>query len=279
MDSAAPAAVTDDCGQDAGLAVIEEHPELDPFPPPFAVGQVLCGEFLGPGSEAMVVPILPSTCGVYFGWAAFRRLGDDSWQLAWKYDNGQTNLVAVGTDLEETVSILGSHDPRCTDAQKSTKTRSWHWDGQKFVASSWTVHLEQGLEAFLAAGPGFGIPCLIGDEPGGGLRGASCKSGKLKGRRIYTQLAEIRGDGKRLRTCQKFGVRACGGAPCGCYEDLIEVGLGERVVAGRFSCSVRRHGVACTASTGAGFFINENKIRRLGPGPTPQDRRERRNAR
>lgn len=251
-----------ECNQSTALALIEENPKLDPFLPPFVVGKVLCGEFLGPGSKAMVIPIVPSTCGGYFGWAVFRRLGDGSWQFVWNYENGQTNLVAVGPDLEETVNILGPNDARCVGV-KSTKTRVWHWDGQKLVAGPWTVHLESGLSAFLASGSHFALPCLIADAPGNRYNGASCKSGRLVGGRIYTQKADLLPSGQ-VRLCKKYGVRSCGGAPCGCNEDFIKVLPGEQVVAGRFACQVLRNGVNCTSATGQGFFLSPSKARRLG---------------
>ncbi len=210
----------------------------------------------------MVMAFSPPTCGGFFGWAVFSRQGDGTWQLVWVYRNGQTSLVAVGSDLEETNNILGPGDVRCAGV-KTTKTRLWHWDGQKFVAGPWTVHLKSGLAAFLADGPGFALPCTIADAPGDRFNGASCASGKLVGKRIYVQKANLRPSG-RVITCKKYGVRSCGGAPCGCYEDYIKVLPGELVAAGRFTCRVLRSGVSCTAATGSGFFMNENKVTRLG---------------
>ena len=253
---------TGECNQDTALKLIKENPGLDPFAPAIVVGQVLCGEFLGPGSKAMVIPIVPSTCGGYFGWSVFSRLGDGSWQFVWQYKNGQKDLVAVGADIEETVGILGPREPRCV-GEKSTKTRIWHWDGQQFVAGPWTVHLKSGLSAFLASGPGFALPCLIGDVPTSSYGGASCKSGKVVGKRIYTQKAEVRPNG-RVSICKKYGLKSCGGAPCGCYEEYIKVLPGEQVVSGRFTCRVLPSGVNCIAVAGSGFFMNENKVRRLG---------------
>lgn len=250
-----------ECGQDTGRALVEEDQELNLLSP-YGVGQVLCGEFFGPGSQAMIVPLLPPTCGGYLGWVAFSRLGDGSWQSVLREKNGQTNVVAIGADLEETVTILGRNDPRCTNAEKSTKTRIRHWNGKEFVAGPWTVHLETGASSFAAIGPRFALQCQIGDEPDVSYRGASCKSGKVVGRNVLTQSAEVR-PSERVRICRKFGMRSCGGAPCGCYEDFVKVQVGERVTSGRFTCRVARGGVTCTSASGQGFFINPGKVRRV----------------
>lgn len=127
------------CSRAAARAVIREHPRLHPFAPLFtAVGPVLCGSLLGPGSNAMIVSFKAATCGGTAGWAAFRRHAG-RWNLVWKYRNGQRSLAKVGTDIEETLNILRPGDPRCVPTG-GTKSRVWHWNGSRFVPGKWTLH-------------------------------------------------------------------------------------------------------------------------------------------
>lgn len=256
----ASASATGPCNEATATTLGEEY-DLNPFAPITRQMSPLCGEFLGSGSEALIARAIPSTCGGYAGWAAFRHEADGSWQLVSKYRNGQLDLESVGNDLEETLGILGPNDARCV-GEKSTKTRVWHWDGQQFVAGSWTVHLKSGLSAFLAKGPHFALPCVIADTPANRFNGASCKSGKLVRRRVYTQKADLRPSGQ-VKICKKYGVRSCGGAPCGCDEDFVKVLPGEQVVTGRFTCQVLRNGVNCFSAPGQGFFMNQSKAMRL----------------
>jgi hypothetical protein len=250
-----------ECNQDTAEGLLQENPDIDHAGPPFVIGQVLCGEFLGPGSQAMVLSFSPPTCGGFFGWAVFSRRSDGSWQLVWTYRNGQTSLVAVGAELEETNGILVGNQPRCVPAQ-STKTRSWRWDGAKFVAGPWTAHLAGTHPSFVAEGKGrFGLICSIGDVPGG-RNGASCESIKVVGRRVFKRRAELRPSGQ-VKVCGKFGAGSCGSFACGCTEDFPRIQSGERVAAGRFTCEVLPNAVKCTVASGSGFLMSATKIRRL----------------
>jgi hypothetical protein len=221
----------------------------------------LCGEFLGPGIEAMVARAVPATCGGYSGWAVFRHEADGSWQLVWKYRNGQTDLVAVGNDLEETNRILGPHDPRCA-GETATKTRIWHWDGQKFVAGPWTVHLLGTAPTFFTRVGQRSVLCTMGDIPGGRYNGASCSTATYARGRYYKQRADLRPSG-RVKVCQKRSPGACEGISCGCSEDFPELFPDEQVTVGRFTCQILKNGVRCTNQTGNGFVITPRKIRRL----------------
>jgi hypothetical protein len=58
---------------------------------PNPVSGVLCGAFLGPGSNAMVVSLLRETCFPNLGWAVLRGTGD-AWQLVMRRD-GVANRV------------------------------------------------------------------------------------------------------------------------------------------------------------------------------------------
>jgi hypothetical protein len=144
--AAGPSAGTDsasaasgNCSRATAKALIHEHPHLDPWAPIYEKpGAVLCGAFLGPGSNALVMSFAAATCGGSSGWAAFRRQGND-WKLAWHYRNGQRSIAAVGTDIKETLNILLPGDPRCVPTG-GTKSRTWQWNGSRFVAGPWKDH-------------------------------------------------------------------------------------------------------------------------------------------
>lgn len=248
------------CDEATATALGEQY-DLNPFAPTVKQMSPLCGEFLGPGSEAMVARAVPATCGGYSGWAVFRHEADDSWQLVWKYKNGQTDLVAVGNDLEETNRILGPHDPRCA-GETATKTRVWHWNGQQFVAGPWSVHLLGTHPSFVAElGSRSALVCSIGDVPGP-KPGASCENNKLKRGRQYKVKAELKPNG-RVKVCKKYGAASCGSFSCGCTSDFLKIVPGEQVVMGRFTCLVLPHAVKCTIASGQGFQMSNKKIIRL----------------
>lgn len=252
-----------DCGEATAGALLSENPDIDHAGPPFVIGQVLCGEFTGPGSEAMVLSFSPPTCGVFFGWAVFSRQPDGTWKLAWVYRNGQTSLTAVGTDLEETNKILVGDQPRCTTAL-STKSRTWHWGGDGFVAGPWTAHLAGTHPAFVAEGQGrFTLLCDLGDVPGSGKNGAACEAIEVRGGRVFKRRAKLQPSG-RVEVCARFGAGSCGSFSCGCTEDVPRIKAGERVAAGRFTCEVHSGAVSCAVASGEGFLMSRTKIRRLG---------------
>jgi hypothetical protein len=264
--------VQGECDEATANALGEEY-DLNPFANPFASEPAkmspLCGEFLGPGSEAMADRALPATCGGYAGWAVFRHEADGSWELVMHEADGAWDLEAVGNDLEETDRILGPNDARCT-GKTATKARLWHWNGKEFVAGPWAVH-PIGLTPSFIANPGhYGIDCRIADNPKvpklpGHFyhNGVSCVSYNHR----YVQKAELWPGGK-TKACRTHQQEGCGGGTsCGCAFDAVEVHTGEQVVLGRFTCQIGRKSVRCTITTGRkagrGFVINQNRIKRL----------------
>jgi hypothetical protein len=256
----ASASTTGPCNEETATALGEEY-DLNPFAPITKAMSPLCGEFLGPGVEAMVARAIPATCGGYAGWAAFRHEADSSWQLVWKERNGQWDLKAVGNDLEETDKILGPHEPRCGEA-RTTKTRIWHWNGQAFVYGPWMVHLLGTAPTFLRRVGQRSVQCTMGDTPGGRHNGVSCNSTVYAKGRYYRQRADLRPSGQ-VKVCRKHSPRGCEGIFCGCSDDFPELFPGELVVIGRFTCQISKHGVRCTNNIGKGFVITPKKIRRL----------------
>ena len=99
------------------------------------VWDVICGAFMGPGSQTMVVSLASGGMSVPFeGWAVFRR-ADGSWQLVMPPGNG-AKVSAAGSDIRETVSILRPGDQHCCPTG-GTSSRIWHWNGTRFTASPW----------------------------------------------------------------------------------------------------------------------------------------------
>jgi hypothetical protein len=262
--AAASADATGPCNDETATALGEQY-DLNPFAPITTAMSALCGEFLEPGVEAMVARAVPATCGGYSGWAVFRHQADDSWQLVWKYRNGQTDLVAVGNDLEETNRILAPGDARCF-GETATKTRIWHWSGQQFAAGPWSVHPLGLAPFFIADWPHSAVICQLADDPGvnalpGPTRnGVSCFIVNSR----YSLQAELRIDAQvKTKKCRPRSVTRCTGSFCGCADDFPEVKPGEQVVVGRFTCRVLKSSVECVNTTGQGFVINPRKTRRL----------------
>jgi hypothetical protein len=252
------------CNDETATALGEQY-ALNPFAPSTTAMSALCGEFLGPGIETMVARAVPATCGGYFGWAVFRRQVDDSWQLVWRYRNGQTDLVAVGSDLEETNRILASGDARCV-GKTATKTRVWHWGGQLFAAGPWSIHPLGLAPLFITDWPHSAVICQLADDPkvnalpGSTRNGVSCFIVNSR----YSLQAELRIDAQvKTRKCRPRSVSRCTGSFCGCADDLPEVKSGEQVVVGRFTCRVLKSSVECLNTTGQGFVINPRETRRL----------------
>lgn len=263
----ASADVQGECDEATATALGEEY-GLNPFAPATTAMSPICGEFLGPGIEAMIARAIPATCGGYFGWAAFSRQPDGSWKLVWRYKNGQADLQAIGDDLEETNQVLGPHDVRCA-GEKTTKTRIWHWDGQRFVAGPWSIHPKPSILApsFFLTVRGSGIFCTMADSPkiptlpGHNYHnGVSC----ISFGRFNDQHAVLRPNGT-VRSCRNHGRRHDCIYPqlCGCGEDDISVHVGEQMVVGRYACRIRRRSVKCLDEAGAGFVISPRKVRRL----------------
>lgn len=124
----------DACTEVAAVALVEGLGLGNAGAMPNPVAQVLCGEFLGPGSVAMAVSLATEGCGLSAGWVVFRQDGE-SWELVWESNHG-AQLAAVGPDIEATVWVLREGDPHCFPSG-GTRARMWSWDGERFVAGRW----------------------------------------------------------------------------------------------------------------------------------------------
>ena len=166
------------------------------------VGQVLCGSFVGPGSHAMVASLTTPGCGGTIGWVVFRLRGG-SWQIVMQRNNG-AELAAVGSGIKETQNVLLPSDAHCFPTG-GTRSRTWHWNGSRFVASAWTTHLAPApapatpsrLE-FAAGAVGCIMSYQRGDEK------TACVSGGSKEGVLFQQLATLQPTGQ-LATCSQQG--------------------------------------------------------------------------
>lgn len=242
------------CSRAAAKEVIREHPRLHPFAPLFtAAGPVLCGSFLGPGSNAMVVSFKAATCGGTAGWAVFRRHAG-RWNMVWHQRNGQRSLAKVGTDIEETVNILRPSDPRCVPTG-GTKSRVWHWSDSRFVAGAW-VYLNP--EWFTS--PDKQVQCLLGEADAG------CNA-----------ISESLGGPEHGAHLSRTGVvRLCSVETPSLYEQCFQqwvpnppvLAYGQASELHGFRCTSAADGITCVKvlppAVGKGFRVNKDEAVEVG---------------
>lgn len=253
-----PSSGAAECSKAEALAVATRlHLVPDPtLPNPIA--RVLCGAFAGPGSEAMVAIFARAICLPNYGWAAFRFTGGE-WQLV---PNGsQTHfvsaLVAVGSDLRETVPIWRPGDGPCNPTG-GTKARTWHWDGTRLVAGTWMQVTKGEPEPRAFYSPSGGIQCGMGDARG--YRGVDCHS-HTQGRPLIYHAVKMDARG-RLKTCNGSAARC----RIGDIGDNPRLGYGRQITVGRFRCLSLKIGVRCTViRSGKGFLISRAGVKRVGP--------------
>ena len=237
----------------ADHAAIQFHLEAVPGSP-HPVAQVLCGEFLGSGVEAMVASLAIPSCGGTGGWAAFRYTGG-SWKLAYRGFEG-ADIAAVGSDIKETQNVLRPSDSHCFP-KGGTRSRIRHWSGSTFPESDWRYSQPARRIAHIYGFrlPGNNLSCSLQD----GF--ATCVN-------LHPpRLASLQQDGS---------VKSCSGSGCvpGSMKSPTEPGLdyGQRDEFGGFGCELKTTGITCigTASAapvqrGRGFVINAAGVTKVGP--------------
>lgn len=98
------------------------------------VAQVLCGAFVGPGSQAMAASLAIPSCGRTAGWVVFRRTAG-TWQLVLTRNNG-ADLGVVGSGIRETQFVLRPGDAHCFPTG-GTRSRTWRWNGTRLTSGAW----------------------------------------------------------------------------------------------------------------------------------------------
>jgi hypothetical protein len=254
---------TVDCSQSAATRVGARY-AFDPSKPKVALE--LCGAFLGPGSEAMVVSFVYPTCWPFQSWAVFGA-GSGGWKLVKlipAYLAPGRHLVAVGGDIRETTVVHRPGDARCLPTG-GTRTRTWHWNGSRFTSTPWRrsspAQPRPALHVPYFRSPSRNLSCGLGDEDR-----AYCRSWEKPSSVWMTHdgIAHI---------CT--GSRRCTG-PCdpdgrgdpGCQPDRSPtLAYGQRNDYVGYTCTSRMDGITCTVSAGPGpgkgFRISRDGVTRI----------------
>jgi hypothetical protein len=226
---------------------------------------VLCGAFLGPGSNAMAVTFNNGSCIPDTGWAVFRDEGG-TWRLL--DPPGQVKdvilpLTAVGNDIREEYGVYHDGDSPCQPSG-GTRARLWHWDGSKLVAGKSTQ-----VQAPAGGGGGSAGTVVVFKSP---TRNLSCEMNEHRqgvGSFVYCQSFDRPHSVKltpngRVTICRdrRRGAPHCLGDP-GEHTPILR--YGKQKTLGRFRCRSRHDGITCTViSSGQGFRISSSGVKRVG---------------
>ena len=213
-------------------------------------GQVLCGPFTGPGSDAMVVTFNAPTCWSPQGWAVYRRTGG-VWRLVMSqpYVFLVAPLVVVGSDIKETRPVFRPGDNRCNPSG-GTHARVWHWNGSRLVASAWAQPALVHLDTFLS--PDRKIWCRINKD--------AVENDAWCGIEATAALATVKHSG---------AVTVCNDSCLQNWDAKAPVlGYGHRSELNGFRCASAQNGITCTVIAGAGkgkgFLITASGITQVG---------------
>ena len=226
------------------------------------IGQVLCGPFLGAGSQAMVVTFRAPTCWPVQWWAVYR-LSAGAWKLVKRIPSYLAPpLVAVGGDIRETAAVHRSGDPRCLPSG-GKRSRIWHWNGTSFAPGAWKqVTAGDPLKNYSFRTKG-GAECGMTDQPGPYGVGVYCQS-YTAGR--VGQNVKLDGSGT-VKGCRNRSVTVnnCNLGNSG-EDPAASLAVGKQVVVGRFRCRVLATDVECViVKTGKGFLIGAAGVRVVRP--------------
>jgi hypothetical protein len=236
------------CSKTTAAQLVNQY-HLNNFLLPQPVGQLLCGQFAGPGSQAMAVGIAAATCWPVQGWALFSVV-NGTWQLVINPDFVFLfPLVAVGSDIREITPVARPSDPRCIPSG-GAKARLWHWNGSTLVASPWKkIRTEADFYS-----PSRNLACEMDDYRGDLPSQVYCQSWKVP---------------HNVRLHPNGSLRKCAGQRClgNPGEHTPKLAYGKSVAVGRFRCTSRRVGVECVViSSGKGFLIDSKGSRRFTAG-------------
>jgi hypothetical protein len=244
----------------------------------YTISQLLCGQFTGPGSNAMVIVFTAPTCWPLQGWAVFRFL-DGDWRLVLlKRGVFVYPLAAVGRDIRETAPVYRRGDARCTPSG-GRRARTWRWSGAGLVAGPWkqTQRPEAPPPARVPKighfkTPSGNIVCL--HSPGPADRPVArvvcgIKSG-LKPKPPYTARCRQLG---LDHTADRINLEATGRAlPSPCSgdagpllgeRDARVLGYGKAWSGGGITCRSAFTGLTCRNRSGHGFFLSRARWRRF----------------
>lgn len=254
----AGAAAAADCSLATANRLVEQY-RLNHFDLPNPVRQLLCGAFMGPGSEAMAITIGAPTCWPVQHWAILG-FQNGAWRLLETVPAYLIPpLTAVGNDIREETAVRRAGDARCFPSG-GTHARLWHWDGARFVAGPWEQVTNGRVEPRrprVFRSPSGNLRCAMSDRSGTAGAHVSCWSVQAP-QRVTMDAAG------RLRICR--GIR-CVDSGCGCIEgfDYPRLAYGRTIAYASFRCASLRSGVRCTVTrTGTGFRISRSGVTRVG---------------
>lgn len=249
-----PSSAAAPCSKALAKQLVNQH-NLNRFILPNPVGQVLCGPFTGPGSEAMAVTVLAPTCWGVQNWGVFTFSGG-SWRLVLDQPAYlHPPLVRVGTGIRETTAVHRPGDSRCFPSG-GKRSRLWRWNGSRLVAGPWKPVGEDSSSMAAFFSPSRNLFCSIGDH---GARGGAvmCSS------RNPEHTVGMGLDG-RLHVCRGVG--------CIGNDGLVDpqptprlLSYGRQITVGRFRCRSEASGITCVViRSGRGFLINRDGVTRVG---------------
>jgi hypothetical protein len=236
------------------------------------IGQVLCGPFAGPGSEAMAVSFTAPTCWGLQRWAIFRFTGG-AWRVALDQRAFIFPLVVVGADIRERRPVSRSGDPRCIPSGGS-HARTWHWDGTAFKAGPWKqVTPPQGGGSATGIGyfktPSSNIVCVyvVGKNANPPLVACGIRSGlKPPPPRRRCAYGDPVADRVSLLATGRTQVPSCAGDPgpfVGLTVGARVVGYGKSWSGSGLRCTSAFSGLTCRNRSGHGFFLSRSRWRRF----------------
>ncbi len=257
------------CSRAAAQTALRAHPRIDPVGSPKLEfpSQVLCGTFLGPRTQAMVVGFAATVCisGDYnLGWGVYR-LTAGKWQPVWKHWEGAQSIAALGSTVRETRGIRRPNDTGCNDTG-GTQSRTWHWNGRRFLASAWTTHLAPSpsqsnppeFRVRLASG---GFECSLG------ISDMLCVAAPSapEGGEALAQVAKLSSAGEVTSCTESLAkpVESCFVGNLG--YPIPYLSSGQQTTVGPFTCKVLEAGGECAVTaTGKGFVITPQSVMEVG---------------
>jgi hypothetical protein len=262
---------------DSGPCTVETGTRLvqDPETNPIGVSRVFCGSFLGPGSQAMLVPFNPQcgcTTDIYLGWEVFGLVGGE-WRPSTDgaHDIGLVNLTVSGSTITEEREIRRNADMFPWSRTGGRQTRQWNWDGAfGLQAGEWVQSQPPQSEDTVAFVPrqtryraritfrpaAQGIVCQVADDR---RVFAYCEY-----QRSRVATARMNGGGP-VRTCRARARRSCRLKNLAPDYPAPLLHTGKSIVVGRYRCRALQQGAQCTVtSTGKGFVMTRRGARRVG---------------
>ncbi len=246
------------CSRAAARSAVIRHHLGNAGSVPDPVGQVVCGAFMGAGSRVMVASLTTPGCGGTIGWVVFR-LRSGSWRIVMQRDNG-AQLTAVDTSIRETQQVLRPGDAHCFPTG-GTRSRSWHWNGSRFVTTSWRSSLSTSNPTeFHARLTTVTIGCGIASPQQMACQGIPTTPG---GSRPRLQVARLLPDGQVASCAERGPGDDCRFGDLG--ERVPDLSPGTQTTVGPFTCKVSDTGVQCTVTaTRKGFLITASDIAVVG---------------